>query len=112
MAKCKKCEQIIYRKKLAEISRSALNAVIISGSMPEKGSICWPRRGRSGIDADLVSSDPLKFTDYAKKLHANGQHRDAVVTGEMKSGEHRVVICAMDFESWAAAWDRWWVRRS
>jgi acetyl-CoA carboxylase carboxyl transferase subunit beta len=97
--KCKKCEQIIYQKTLEENYRICpkcgyyfrLNARERIKQLTEKNSF-------KEFDSGLVSSDPLKFPDYAKRLHAYGAHKDAVVTGEARMGGHRVAMCVMDFE--------------
>ena len=98
-AKCKKCEQIIYQKKLEENFMICpkcgyyfrLNAHERIEQLAEKNSF-------KEFDANVISSDPLKFPDYAKRLNAYGRDRDAVVTGEIKMGGHRVAVCVMDFE--------------
>ena len=97
--KCKKCEQIIYRKKLEENFMICpkcgyyfrLNARERIDLLSEKGSF-------KEFDQGMVSCDPLKFPDYEKKLHTYGPHKDAVVTGETMMGEHKVAVCVMDFE--------------
>ena len=97
--KCKKCETIIYEKKLEENFRVCykcgyyfrLNARERIKQLAEKDTF-------KEFDANLVSVDPLKFPDYSKKLHAGGAHRDAVVTGEIMMDKHKVIICVMDFE--------------
>jgi acetyl-CoA carboxylase carboxyl transferase subunit beta len=55
-------------------------------------------------DADLASSDPLKFVDtkpYAQRLR-DAQHRlgmkDAIITAEGKLNGRPVICCSMEFE--------------
>jgi len=98
-AKCKKCEQIIYQKKLDENFRICpkcgyyfrLNAGERIDQLFEKGSF-------KELGANIVSIDSLKFPDYTKRLNSYGAHKDAVVTGEAMIGSHDVAVCVMDFE--------------
>jgi acetyl-CoA carboxylase carboxyl transferase subunit beta len=54
-------------------------------------------------DADLLSTDPLHFTDtkpYAQRLHEAEQKfgmKDAIITAEGKLGGRQVTCCSMEF---------------
>ena len=96
--KCKKCEQIIYQKELEENFMVCpkcgyyfrLNAMERIGQLIDDQTFLE-------MDADLTSSDPLGFPDYARKISA-AKLKDAVVTGEGKINGRDTVIAVMNFE--------------
>ncbi len=100
--KCKKCEQIIYSKALQENYKICpkcgyyfqLSAKERIEMLSEPGSF-------KEYDKDISPVDALNFPEYSKKLSDSQKKlklKDAVITGECKIGEHRIVICALDFE--------------
>src|ERR1700722_11254020 len=103
--KCESCGQIIWKKTLDENmqvcpkcehhfrldARARLAMLFDDGAYEE-------------LDADLVSTDPLKFEDsktYATRLHGMQQATgmaDALISGEGKLESRPVQICAMELK--------------
>jgi acetyl-CoA carboxylase carboxyl transferase subunit beta len=102
--KCEKCGNMVFDKELDENlkvcpqcqfhfkigARERIHSLVETCSFEE-------------MDADLMSKDLLGFTGvatYASKLAENQKktgHKDAVITGIGKLGEHRVGLGVMDF---------------
>jgi acetyl-CoA carboxylase carboxyl transferase subunit beta len=103
--KCESCGQIIWKKTLDENmqvcpkcehhfrldARARLAMLFDEGSYEE-------------LDADLVSTDPLRFEDsktYARRLEAMQQATglsDALISGAGTLGGRRVQICSMELK--------------
>jgi acetyl-CoA carboxylase carboxyl transferase subunit beta len=95
--KCKKCEQIIYRKEL----HKNLNVCPKCGyyfRLSAKERIGQLTEPKSFIEFDekLRPVDPLCFPDYAKRAKTYSTH-EAIVTGEGRIGVHDVVIAVLEF---------------
>jgi acetyl-CoA carboxylase carboxyl transferase subunit beta len=96
--KCKKCEQIIFKKELDENYQICpkcgyyfrLDSKERIAQLTEPGSF-------KEIDAHLVSCDPLGFPEYTAKIKKAAHLNDAITTGEAMIGGHDVVIGVMDF---------------
>ncbi len=102
--KCDNCKEIIYRKEVERnlkvcpkcnyhfriSAMERLKLLIDSGSFQE-------------MDADLASSDPLRFKDtipYSERLAKNRKKSglsDAIISGEMQIKGTPVAIAIMDF---------------
>jgi len=99
--KCKKCEQIIFNKELEEnfkicpkcgyylplTAKERIDSLLEPKSFKEYDKNLYPKNilGFPGYD------DKLKF--YQKKFNIS----DAIITGEGLIGNHRIVICALEF---------------
>ena len=101
--KCSSCEKMIYRKKVAE----ALNVCPecnfhFTLTSEERIELLLDDGKLDQIDAEMESSDPLKFTStksYAEQLvkyqEATGL-KEAVVTGTATMGGHPIVFAITD----------------
>jgi acetyl-CoA carboxylase carboxyl transferase subunit beta len=108
--KCQKCTHLIFDKELDETlkvcpkcghhfpigARERINALVETCSFQE-------------MDADVVSVDPLNFTDKipyttrVQEYQAATKLKDAVITGIGKIAEYRVGLGVMDFSFIAAS---------
>lgn len=96
--KCKKCEQIIFQKELEENSKVCPKCGYYFRLSPhERIKQLLEANTFIEYDSDLTSLDYLNFPGYAKKLSTN-HNGDAVMTGEGKIGDHRIVVGVMNFE--------------
>jgi acetyl-CoA carboxylase carboxyl transferase subunit beta len=100
MTKCQNCKKIMYTKELVKNLRVCLNcghhhpmtAFERIDSLVDAGTFVE-------YDAKLVSKNPLDFPDYEEKLEKDKEKTDlneAIVTGEAKIQDMRVVIAVMD----------------
>jgi acetyl-CoA carboxylase carboxyl transferase subunit beta len=103
--KCENCGQIIWKKTLDENMQVCpkcehhfrLDARARLGMLFDEGSY-------EELDADLVSTDPLRFEDsktYARRLEAMQQATglsDALISGEGTLEGRRVQICSMELK--------------
>ena len=103
--KCESCGQIIWKKTLDENMQvcpkcehhSRLDARARLGMLFDEGSY-------EELDADLVSTDPLRFEDsktYARRLEAMQQATglaDALISGAGTLEGRRVQICSMELK--------------
>ncbi len=96
--KCRKCEQIIFNKELYENMKICPKCgYYFRLNARERIEQLTEPRSFKEMDADMIPSDPLKFPDYEKKAK-NYPVNDAIVTGEGKIGDHKVMLAVMDFE--------------
>jgi acetyl-CoA carboxylase carboxyl transferase subunit beta len=99
--KCPKCSTMLYDKELDENlkvcmkchhhfpigARERIHSLVETCSFEE-------------MDAQLSSTDPLRFPSYPEKIETYQKStgfKDAVVTGIGKIGHHRVALGVMDF---------------
>jgi acetyl-CoA carboxylase carboxyl transferase subunit beta len=95
--KCKKCEQIIYQKELEENFMICPKCGYYFRLNPrERIAQLIDEKTFREYDAKLTSVDPLGFPNYERKIAK--LPGDAVVTGEGRIGQHKVVIGVMNFE--------------
>ncbi|MCB4790627.1 MAG: acetyl-CoA carboxylase, carboxyltransferase subunit beta [Elusimicrobia bacterium] len=95
--KCKKCEQIIYRKELEENLKVCPKCgYYFRLSAHERIKQLMEKNSFKEYDAMLTPLDPLSFPDYEKRAKSYNV-KEAVVTGEGKIGTHDTVLAVLDF---------------
>ena len=102
---CPSCGEMLFNKQLARNhnvctkcehhfrlgARERIELLVDKGSFAE-------------LDSDLVSGDPLGFSDqkpYPQRIEqsqAKSGEKDAIITGEATIGDNPVIIAVMDFE--------------
>ena len=103
-AKCPSCNEIIYSRELqAKLKVCPKCNYHFRLTWRERlGQLIEPDSFQQ-IDAELISSDPLKFVDLKKypdrikKAQEDTGLQEAIITGIGKIGNHRVIIGIMDF---------------
>ncbi|MDR5683325.1 MAG: acetyl-CoA carboxylase, carboxyltransferase subunit beta [Armatimonadota bacterium] len=100
--KCPKCAQLVYRKELErnlKVCPKCGHHHRISG--PERLALIVDEGTFEEWDAELASTDPLGFPNYARRYQEVRQRtgrNDAVITGEGLILRVRVAAAFMDFE--------------
>lgn len=95
--KCKKCEEIIFKKELdnnAKICPKCGYYFRLSASERIKQIIEPPSFVE--MDSNLIPADPLEFPEYAKRVKA-AHLKEAAISGYGKIADHDVVIVVLDF---------------
>nr|WP_221401187.1 acetyl-CoA carboxylase, carboxyltransferase subunit beta [Paenibacillus phyllosphaerae] len=107
MTKCPKCGNIQFSKELEKSLKVCpscghhlrLSAWERIGMILDEGKL-------NEYDAEMESTDPLGFPDYASKIEVqkkNSGLRDAVVTGDGTIGGFPVVLAVMSFDFFAGS---------
>jgi len=100
--KCKSCEQIIYNKELKENYKVCPKCgYYFQLSAKERIEMLSEPNTFKEYNKDIAPVDALNFPEYSEKLsdlQKKLKIKDAVITGECKIGEHKIVLCVLDFE--------------
>jgi len=105
--KCKKCNEIVFNKKLAENSMVCPKCDYhLRLSAEDRLALTIDEDSFIEFAADISSKNPLDFPEYDKKMeeakNKTGKN-EAVVTGEAKINSHEVIIAVMDFNFMGAS---------
>jgi acetyl-CoA carboxylase carboxyl transferase subunit beta len=95
--KCKKCEQIIFKKELDNNLKICPKCgyYFRLGAYERIKMLTEPQSFEEYYE-DLLPVDPLKFPDYAKRVKAS-HIKEAAVAGKGKIGKHEVMMVVLDF---------------
>jgi len=105
--KCKKCNEIVFNKKLAENSMVCPKCDYhLRLSAEDRLALTIDEDSFIEFAADISSKNPLDFPEYDKKMeeakNKTGKN-EAVVTGEAEINSHEVIIAVMDFNFMGAS---------
>ena len=102
--KCDQCRQIIWKKISTRISTSAPSAIATSASTRARGSAtCSTKASYEIEDNNLVSTDPLHFTDlkpYNSRLKRSQEETglsDAIINARGTIEGKPVIVSAMEY---------------
>ena len=96
--KCKKCEQIIFKKDFVENFMVCPKCgYYVRLNSQERIALLTDKNSFSEINSRLKPVDILEFPGYKEKKDSY-KTKDAICTGEAKIGGYSVMIAVMDFE--------------
>ncbi|WML47311.1 acetyl-CoA carboxylase, carboxyltransferase subunit beta [Neobacillus sp. PS3-34] len=100
MTKCPDCKKIMYTKELTKNLKVCLHCGYHHQMNSSERLVSFlDENSFSGINADMVSENPLQFPDYLEKLEKDRQKtglNEAVVTGIGNVNGNPVVVAIMD----------------
>ncbi len=102
--KCEGCKQIIFRQDLEDNGRVCPKCSYHFRIDARERMALLFGEGWTEFDADLVSTDPMEFSDSKPyKARLSGMQKavgmkDAVLSGQGKIGSHTVNACAMELK--------------
>ncbi|OGS20138.1 MAG: acetyl-CoA carboxylase subunit beta [Elusimicrobia bacterium RIFOXYA2_FULL_39_19] len=100
--KCKPCEHIIYTKELIANAKICPKCgYYFRMTARERISLLTEPESFKEYDVEMKSVNRLNFPDYTKRYEGARKKmsmNECLVSGEAMLGEHKIVICVLDFD--------------